>query len=283
MGIKLDGKPVVEHLRDDINKRVTKLKEKGNIPKLLIIRVGNREDDISYEKSIVKNCKILGIASKLKTLPIDVSQEKLIEIIKSANIDKEIHGIMLFRPLPSHLDLETINKVISPIKDIDCMNPENLQKVLDTNPKGIIPCTPKAVVELLKYYEIPLKGASIAMVGKSLVVGKPLGLLLMEESATVTFCHKETKDVASITSRSDIVIAAIGKAKHFKDNYFNENAIVIDVGINASEDGKICGDVDYDLVFDKVKAITPTLGGIGIITTTILLSHVVQACEDLNI
>ncbi|MBB6217321.1 methylenetetrahydrofolate dehydrogenase (NADP+)/methenyltetrahydrofolate cyclohydrolase [Anaerosolibacter carboniphilus] len=279
MGVKLDGKPVVQHLREDIKKRVALLEEDGNTPTMLIIRVGEREDDISYEKSILKNCEILGIRSFVKCLPVDVSQEDLIAVIEQANTNDDIHGIMLFRPLPAHLDLEVIRDVINPMKDIDCMNPVNLQKVLETNVKGIAPCTPKAVVELLKYYNIPLEGANITMVGSSLVVGKPLGLLLIEEKATVTFCHIYTKDVAAFTTKADIVIVAIGKAKLIKDNYFNENTVVIDVGINVTEDGKICGDVDYDLVFDKVKAITPTVGGIGIITTTILLSHVVEACE----
>jgi len=281
VGIRLEGKPVVEHLREEIMTRIAKLAKDEHTPTVIIIRVGNREDDISYEKSIIKNCEILGIRHFLKHLHADVAQEDLINVIEWANEDKNIHGIMLFRPLPDHLDLEVIRNVINPMKDIDCMNPINLQNVLETNVKGIVPCTPKAVIELLKYYDIPLKGANIAMVGKSLVVGKPLGLLLIEENATVTYCHSRTKNMPDITRKADIVIVAIGKAKLIKDHYFNENAIVVDIGINAAEDGKICGDVDYDLVFDKVKAITPTLGGIGMITTTVLLRHVVLACEDL--
>jgi methylenetetrahydrofolate dehydrogenase (NADP+) / methenyltetrahydrofolate cyclohydrolase len=280
MGIRLEGKPVVAALRSNINERVAKLGEKGIKPTIQIIRVGEREDDISYEKSILKNCEMLNIKSIVKTLPVDVSMDELVSTMKDANNDKDIHGIMLFRPLPAHLNIEVIRNVIHPAKDIDCMSPVNLGKVFEGNPKCFAPCTPKAVVELLKFYNVPLFGADVAILGTSLVVGRPLAMLLMVEKSTVTLCHSKTKNVPDITKKSDIVVTAVGKAKRYTEEYFTENSVVVDVGINDAGDGKICGDVDYDQVVDKVKAITPVPGGVGLITTTLLLSHVVIACED---
>ena len=162
------------------------------------------------------------------------------------------------------------------------MSPVNLGKVFKGNSNGFAPCTPKAVVKLLKHYEIPLQGANVVVAGRSLVVGKPLAMLLLDENATVTICHSRTKDMPSVTAKADIVVAAIGKAKFMNEDYFSKDSIVVDVGINDDGNGKICGDVDFDQVFDKVKAITPAIGGVGLITTTLLLGHVVQACENIN-
>jgi methylenetetrahydrofolate dehydrogenase (NADP+)/methenyltetrahydrofolate cyclohydrolase len=282
MGTRLEGKPVVQYLRDDLKQRVAALGEKGASPTTLIIRVGEREDDISYERGILKSSELLGIQSKVLQLPVEITMEGLIDIIEAANADKDIHGIMIFRPLPAHLDTEVLSKVISPAKDIDCMSPVNLEKVFEGNSTGFAPCTAKAVVELLKYYDIPLKGANVAVAGRSLVVGKPLTMLLLDENSTVTICHSRTKDMPVITAKADIVVAAIGKAKFMSEEYFTSESIVVDVGINDAGDGKICGDVDFDKVFDKVKAITPAVGGIGTITTTILLSHTVMSCEEMT-
>ena len=281
MGVKLEGKPVAQSLREDMKQRILRLGEQGITPNMLIIRVGEREDDISYERGILKSCGLLGIKSQVKCLPLEVSLKEITGLIEASNKDENIHGIMLFRPLPKHLDIEIIRTVIDPVKDIDCMSPVNLEKVFEGNTEGFVPCTAKAVIELLKYYNINLKGANVAVAGRSLVVGKPLAMLLLDENATVTICHSRTKMMPSVTSKAVIVVAAIGKAKFMNDEYFSPNSIVVDVGINDAGDGKICGDVDYDLVFDKVKAITPTIGGVGAITTTILLSHVVKACEEL--
>lgn len=282
MGVKLDGKPVAQALREDLIKRVEKLAEKNVTPTIQIIRVGENPSDLSYERGILKNCDLIGIKSRIRVLPLDVTQDELVNIIKEYNVDPDVHGILLFRPLPSHIDLQVIRNVINPVKDIDCMNPINLERVMEPNFSGIGPCTAKAVIALMKYYNMPLKGADITVVGASLVVGKPLANMLTEEFATVSLCHIFTKDVAAYTKNAEIVVTACGVPKLFGEKYFNENAIVIDVGINFDKDGKLCGDVDYDAVFDKVKAITPTAGGIGVITTTILLSHVVEACEALT-
>jgi len=281
MGIKLEGKPVVQFLREGMKHRISRLYEQGVVPAMSIIRVGEREDDISYERGILKSCTVLGIKSQVKCLPADVTLKEVTDVIEACNKDENIHGIMLFRPLPKQLDIEVIRNVIDPAKDIDCMSPENLEKVFEGNTEGFVPCTAKAVVELLKFYDITLQGANVVVAGRSLVVGKPLTMLLLDQNATVTVCHSRTKMMPSVTSKADIVVAAIGKAKFMNDEYFNRDSIVIDVGINDAGDGTICGDVDYELVFDKVKAITPTIGGVGAITTTILLSHVIKACESL--
>lgn len=282
MGIRLAGKPVVEFLRENIKSRVSILGENNVSPTLLLIRVGEREDDISYERSILKNCDLLGINIIVKQLPTTVTMEELTKVFEKANQDTSIHGVMIFRPLPDHLDMEIIRNLIDPAKDIDCMSPVNLEKVFEGNSTGFAPCTPKAVIEILKFYQVPLKGANVVVAGRSLVVGKPLAMLLLDENATVSVCHSRTKDMPSITKSADIVVAAIGKAKFMNDEFFSQDSIVVDVGINDDGNGKICGDVDFDLVFDKVKAITPAVGGVGLITTTILLDHVVQACEKLT-
>lgn len=282
MGVKLAGKPVVESLRENIKSRVAALGENSITPTLLLIRVGEREDDISYERGILKNCDLLGIKINVLKLPTDVSMEELKEVFAEANKDANVHGIMIFRPLPAQLDMDLIVNLIDPAKDIDCMSPVNLEKVFEGHSDGFAPCTPKAVIEILKHYGIPLKGANVAVAGRSLVVGKPLAMLLLDENATVTICHSRTSDMPSVTSKADIVVAAIGKAKFMTEDYFSHDQVVVDVGINDDGNGKICGDVDYDAVFDKVKALNPAIGGVGLITTTILLNHVVQACEKLT-
>ena len=277
--VKLTGKPVAEHLRANIKARVAGLNERNIVPAIIIIRVGNKEDDVFYERSILKNCSLLGIEGRVKELPENVSMEELGKTIEDANEDDNTHGIMMFRPLPGHLNEKEILDKINPLKDIDGMTPVNLEKIFEGDDSGFSPCTPKAVIEMLKYYQIPLKGANVAVAGRSLVVGKPLAMLLLKENATVTICHSKTKDMRSITSKADIVVAAIGKAKFMNEEYFAESSIVIDVGVNDDGNGKICGDVDYDKVFGKVKMLTPASGGVGTITTTILLEQAVRACE----
>ena len=279
--VKLTGKPVVEHLRWNIKARVAKLKERNIVPTILIIRVGNKEDDVFYERSILKNCSLLGIEGRVKELPENISMGELIKIIEDANDDESIHGIMMFRPLPEHLNQKEILEKINPKKDIDGMTPVNLEKIFEGDDSGFSPCTSKAVIEMLKYYDIPLQGANVVVAGRSQVVGKPLAMLLLKENATVTICHSKTKNMSSITSKADVVVAAIGKAKFMNEEYFTESSIVIDVGVNDDGNGKICGDVDYDNTFGRVKALSPPTGGVGTITTTILLEQAVKACEML--
>lgn len=279
----LDGKIVAQHLKTDMTERINQLITRDITPKLLIIRVGEREDDLSYEKGILKNCMALGIAAEIAALSEDVNSETLKAVLTAANMDDTIHGIMLFRPLPPQINQEEIIKLIHSGKDVDCMSPDNLVHVFEGKSKGFVPCTAQAAIEVLKFYEVPLQGAKVAVVGRSLVVGKPLAMLLLDAHATVQICHSKTKDMGKITSTADVVIAAIGKAKFMDASYFRPESVVIDVGINVDEMGRICGDVDFEAVAEHVLAITPAIGGVGAVTSTMLLNNVVLACERMNL
>jgi methylenetetrahydrofolate dehydrogenase (NADP+)/methenyltetrahydrofolate cyclohydrolase len=275
----LKAKPVVQALKDNLQQEITKLQAAGITPTLGIIRVGESPDDVYYEKSIIKNCEGIGIHTKTYHLEQDISMADFTKVLEEANSDSSVHGILIFQPLPKQLDADVIKHIINPDKDIDCMSPANLAKVFEGDVQGFVPCTPAAVIETLKHYDIKLQGANVVVIGRSMVVGKPLSMMLLRENATVTICHSKTQDIPHIARQADIVVAAIGKAKFIDERYVCEDSIVIDVGINEAEDGKMCGDVDYEAVQDKVKAITPVPGGIGSVTTTILLKHTVLACQ----
>jgi len=278
----LKGVPAAKAIKENIKKEVKDLKLKNIVPTLAIIRMGNRPDDIAYENSIIKNCKNVDIESKVFSVDENTPMEEFTSLIEKVNKDDSIHGVLIFRPLPSQINYEIIKNLIDPRKDIDCMNPINLEKVFEGNMEGFVPCTPKAVVEILKYYNVPLEGANVAIINRSMVVGRPLSMMLLGKKSTVTICHSKTKDLPNITSKSDIIVTATGKAKMFGNEYFSENSIVVDVGINNAEDGSICGDVDYENVVQNVKAITPVPGGVGSVTTSILLNHVIIACKKIN-
>lgn len=275
----LYGNEVSLKIKEDLKLRIDKLKEKSIIPKLAIIRIGNKQDDIAYEKSIIKSCEKLNIEVKVHELKEDILQEEFLKLMEILNNDKYIHGILVFRPYPKHLNDNIINSSISLEKDVDCMNPLNLEKIFEGNLNGFMPCTPEAVVEILKHYDIDLNSKNIAIINRSMVVGKPLAMMALANNATVTICHSKTKDLPAITKKADIVVTAIGKAKLIKEEYFNENSIVIDVSINVDEDGKLCGDVDFQNVEHKVSAITPVPRGVGSVTTTLLLKHIVKSAE----
>ncbi|WIV10715.1 bifunctional 5,10-methylenetetrahydrofolate dehydrogenase/5,10-methenyltetrahydrofolate cyclohydrolase [Proteiniborus sp. MB09-C3] len=277
----LKGAPVAKTIKERIKSDAESLKQKGIIPTLGIIRMGNRADDISYEKGVIKNCESVGIQARVFKVPADTPMDEFVELLKKVNEDDNIHGILMFRPLPDHIDYEIIKNIIDPRKDVDCMNPINLEKVFEGELDGFVPCTPKAVVEILKHYNVPLVGASVAIINRSMVVGRPLSMMFLGESSTVTICHSKTKNLPEVTANADIVVAAVGKAKMLGKEYLSQNSIVIDVGINDAGEGKICGDVDYDNVAENVKAITPVPGGVGSVTSAILLSHVIIACKNI--
>lgn len=203
----------------------------------------------------------------------------MVEIIERLNKDDFISGILVFRPLPKHIDEEVIRNVISPKKDIDCMNPINLEKIFEGDMTGFAPCTPKAAVEILLHNNVSLEGKNVVIINRSMVVGKPLAMMLLEENATVTICHSRTKDLHKVTSNADIVMTALGRPKYFDKKYFKEESIVIDIGISEDENGKISGDIDFEDVKDYVKMITPVPNGVGSITTSILLKQTVNACK----
>lgn len=275
----LYGNEVALKIKEDLNLRIDKLKEKNIIPKLAILRMGNKQDDIAYERSIIKSCEKLNIETKVEELNEDILEEDFLKLMESLNKEKEIHGILVFRPYPKHLNENIINSSIALNKDVDCMHPLNLERIFEGDLNGFMPCTPEAVIEILRYYDIDLKGKNIVIINRSMVVGKPLSMMGLSHNATVTICHSKTIDLPSITKKADIVVTAIGKAKLIKEEYFNEDSIVMDVSINVDENGKLCGDVDFENVKEKVGAITPVPKGVGSVTTTLLLKHIVDAAE----
>lgn len=277
----LRGKAVASSIKDNMRKDIEKLAKENKVPTLGIVRLGDNPGDISYEKSIIKNCDNIGINSKVFEKDVNIKTEELVELIEELNNNKEISGILVFRPLPKHIDEEVVRNAISPLKDVDCMHPLNLEKIFEGNMDGFAPCTPKAAMEILKYYEIPLEGKNVVVINRSMVVGKPLAMMLLKENATVTICHSRTKNLDEITRNADVAVVALGKAKFFDEKYFDEDSIVIDVGVSLDENKKLSGDADYDKVSSIVSKITPVPGGVGSVTTSILLSHVVLACKNI--
>jgi methylenetetrahydrofolate dehydrogenase (NADP+)/methenyltetrahydrofolate cyclohydrolase len=279
----LKGAPVAAALTEEYALRVEKLKEKGISPTLAILRVGEKPDDLSYERGATKRAEKMKLAVKKIVLPADVTQEKLIETIRSLNADPAVHGVLMFRPLPGTLDERAACEALDPAKDIDGITAGSMARVYSGSGTGFPPCTAQAVMEILKYYNIDPKGKRVAVIGRSLVIGRPVAMLLMQANATVTICHTKTVDVASVAREADIVVAAVGHAGAVTADYCREGQIVIDVGINYSEEKKkLVGDVDFDAVSPVVSKITPVPGGVGAVTTAVLCSHVVEAASQLS-
>jgi len=279
MGILIKGKPVADKIKEKLKKEVAELKEKGITPKLAIIRVGDDPGDMAYERGAIKTMVSVNIETDVRDLSKDISKDEFIKELKSINDDKSVHGILILRPLPDQLDESVIKNVIAPEKDVDCFSPVNVAKVFEGDETGFPPCTPSAVMEILKHYEIPLKGKNAVVIGRSMIVGKPAAMLLLKEHATVTICHSRTKDLPKVASGAELLVVGIGRAKMIDSSYIREGAVVIDVGINVDEDGKLCGDVDTDDCVDKASMITPVPGGVGSVTTSVLAKHVVKACK----
>lgn len=277
----LSGKEVAAALKEDLLKRTAALKDKGVTPTLAIVRVGEKESDIAYEKGAMKKSETLGIAVKNVLLPVDVKEDQLIAAIEDLNQDKSVHGVLLFRPLPEHLNYDRVCNTLVAEKDIDAMTTINSGLVYDGSEDGFPPCTAQAVMEILDYYKIPVKSAKVALVGWGAVVGKPLSILLLNRFATLSVCHIFTKDVSTPCKDAEIIISAAGKANLVGEKHLAKGQIVIDVGINADPNnpGKIVGDVDYAYAEDLVDAITPVPGGVGSVTTSVLAKHVIMAAE----
>ncbi len=277
----LKGMAVAEGMKEGLIKRVEALKAAGKTPCLGIVRIGARSDDLSYEKGAIKRCASVGVESKVFEFPMDITNEAFIEEFKKINADPSVTGLLVFRPMPKHIDEEMVKKLISPAKDMDCMCSENIAKVFAGDDTGYPPCTPSAVMEMLKHNNISLKGKKVVVVGRSMVVGKPLSMLLLGQHATITICHTRTQDLPGECRKADIVIAAAGVAKMLDASFVSPGAIVIDVGINVDAEGKLCGDVDFDSVEPVAGKITPVPGGVGSVTTSVLADHVIRACECL--
>ncbi len=277
MARQLLGKEVTAALNERIKADVAALNEKGIKPTLGIIRVGERPDDLSYERGATKRCETLGVEYKKYLLPADVSQEELLKVIDEVNNDDAIHGVLMFRPLPKHINQTVVENALAAEKDVDCQTDASLGGVFTGKKVGFPPCTPQACMEILDHYGIDCTGKKAVVIGRSLVVGKPAAMMLIKKNATVTVCHTKTVDMPSVTREADIVIVAAGRAGVVGAEYVSEGQIVIDVGINVNDEGKLCGDVDYAAVEPIVDSITPVPGGVGSVTTSVLVGHVVEA------
>ena len=282
MGEIIKGKPVADAITETVVKEVEEIKGQGINPKLKIVRVGADPSDLAYERGALKRMEKCGIEREVIELPVDISQDDFIKELKKVNDDENTHGILVFRPMPKHLDEDVIKYIISPEKDVDCFSPVNVAKVTEGDETGFPPATPTAVMEILKHYDVDLKGKHAVVIGRSLVVGKPVSMLLLKEHATVTICHSRTQDLAGMSRTADILVAAVGRAKMVDDRFIKDGATVIDVGINMDENDKLCGDVDFDKCMDKASMITPVPAGVGSVTTSVLAKHVVKACRILN-
>ena len=279
MAKQLLGKEVNADLNQQIIDRVNALKEKGVVPTLGIIRVGEKDADLSYERGATKRCEKLGVEYKKFVFPENVSQEELMGTIDQVNKDSSIHGVLIFRPLPKTLDEKAVIAALDPEKDIDGITDGSMVGVYTGQKKGFPPCTAQAVMEILRHYQVDLKGKKAVVIGRSLVIGKPVAMMLLKQNATVTICHTKTKDMAAEAREADVLVVAAGHRDVVDDTFVRPGQMVIDVGINVNDEGKLCGDVSYDKVEPIVDAITPVPGGVGSVTTSVLVSHVVEAAE----
>ena len=275
----LKGAEVVSALHARLIPQVEELKANGIQPTLGIVRVGERADDVAYERGATKRAETLGVAVQKFVLPADATQDELLETIRRINADDAIHGVLLFRPLPKHMDDEAVRAALLPEKDIDGITDGSLAGVFTGTKRGFPPCTAQACMEILTHYQIPLQGKRAVVVGRSLVVGKPVSMMLLQQNATVTICHTKTVDMPSVTQQADILIVAAGRAGVVGAEYVSAGQTVIDVGINFTPEGTMVGDADFAAIEPIVGAITPVPGGVGTVTTTVLIGHVVEAAR----
>ena len=278
----IKGAPVAEAMGEEIRQRVEVLKNDGIEPCLAIIRVGEDGSQMSYEKGAVKRMDKNNIKCQVYAFDEGISQSEFEAEFKKINDDENVHGILILQPLPKPLSIKPIENIINPLKDVDAISPINMYKILANDKSGYAPCTAEGVIEILDWMGEEYKGKKCKIIGRSMIVGKPLGLLMLARDATVTFCHSKTKDLEKETSDADILVAAAGSPKLVGVNNVNEHMTVIDVGINVDENGKLCGDVDFEAVEGIVANITPVPGGTGAVTTSVLAKHVVKAAEALR-
>lgn len=274
--LELRGKKVSDGIKEYVSKELETL---SFVPKLAIVRVGENPDDMSYERGATKKLKSFGLDVASYVFPQDISDEAFKKAFKDINEDDEVTGILLLRPLPRTINEKDIENIIDPKKDLDGISPINIAKVFAGDTTGFSPCTAEAVIEVLKAYDIELTGKRVTVVGRSMVVGKPVSMLLLKENATVTMTHTRTVDLKKTCSDAEIVVAAAGRAKMLNSDYCGQDAVMIDVGINVDDNGKLCGDVDYSTLDGKASAATPVPGGVGTITTAVLAKHLIQAAK----
>lgn len=274
--LELRGKKVSDGIKEYVSKELETL---SFVPKLAIVRVGENPDDMSYERGATKKLKSFGLDVTSYVFAQDISDEEFKKAFKEINEDDEVTGILLLRPLPRTINEKDIENMIDPKKDLDGISPINIAKVFAGDTTGFSPCTAEAVIEVLKAYDIELTGKRVTVVGRSMVVGKPVSMLLLKENATVTMTHTKTVDLKKTCSDAEIVIAAAGRAKMLNSDYCGQDAVMIDVGINVDENGKLCGDIDYASLDGKASAATPVPGGVGTVTTAVLAKHLIQAAK----
>ncbi len=277
----IDGKEVSTHVKTKVKNEVELLKEKGIEPALAVIIVGNDPASRVYVNNKKKACEFTGMRSVEYAMPEETTEEELLSVIDKLNADDSINGILCQLPVPKHISEKAVIERISAKKDVDVFSAENVGKMWQGD-YDMASCTPMGVIELLDYYGIDVCGKNCVIIGRSNIVGKPMASLLLERSATVTICHSRTKNLAEITSKADLIVAAVGRAKFVTADMVKDGAIVVDVGINRNEDGKLCGDVDFENVKDKCEFITPVPGGCGPMTIAVLMKNTLLACKKQN-
>lgn len=278
----IDGKIISEHIKQQVIAQVNDVKAQGVEPCLAVIIVGDDFASRTYVNNKKKTCDYVGIKSLEYALPEATTQEELLELVKKLNADKSVHGILCQLPIPKHIDEKVILNAIAPEKDVDAFHPVNAGHIMIGD--GVLrPCTPAGIMEMLKYEGIDVAGKNCVVIGRSNIVGKPMAMLLINASGTVTVCNSKTQNLAEITKKADILVAAVGKAKFVTADMVKEGAVVIDVGMNRDEDGKRCGDVDFEAVKEKASHITPVPGGVGLMTVAMLMENTVTAAKMQNL
>ena len=275
----LKGGPVAEAINEKLINAVRELQVQNINPALAILRVGEKPDDIAYERNAIKRCEKIGVKVKQIVLPADCTEGDLVDTLVNLNKDTSVHGVLLFRPLPKGINDTTVRNTLSPEKDIDGITDASLAGVFTGNDTGFAPCTAQACMEIIDYYRIPCEGKRAAVIGRSLVVGKPAAIMLIARNSTVTICHTRTTDMPARCREAEILIVSAGRPKVIDKSYLSAGQVIIDVGINALEDGSLCGDVDFEAAKETAAAITPVPGGVGTVTTSVLVKHVVEAAR----
>ena len=274
----IDGKQISLDIKNELKEKVAKYKEQGIEITLAVVKVGNDPASAVYVRNKEKACEYAGINSKTLALPEETTEEELLNVVKKLNEDKSVNGILVQLPLPKHIDESKVLLTIDSTKDVDGFHPVNVGKMV-IGEDTFLPCTPAGIIEMIKRTDIDIEGKECVVIGRSNIVGKPMAMLMLKENATVTIAHSRTKDLKEVTKRADIIVAAIGKAKFVTADYVKEGAVVIDVGMDRDENGKLCGDVDFELVSKVASAITPVPGGVGPMTVTMLLVNCLRSVE----
>jgi methylenetetrahydrofolate dehydrogenase (NADP+) / methenyltetrahydrofolate cyclohydrolase len=279
--IILDGKKIASEIKEELKSEISQLKEKSVIPGLAVILVGSDPASKVYVNSKKKACEEIGISSQVIELPDNVAQEELLGIVRKLNNNKNIHGILVQLPLPKHIDEEAIIESIDPKKDVDCFHPENVGR-LSIGIGKLMPCTPAGIIEILKRYNIEIAGKECVVVGRSNIVGKPMAAMLLNNNGTITIAHSKTKNLSEVTKRADIIISAVGKAGLITKDMVKKGVVIVDVGMNRLENGKLVGDVEFENVKEIASAITPVPGGVGPMTIAMLMQNTIIAAKQIH-